>query len=94
MGRGTLTDEIKVKAMELLNEEFTVRKLRLIPYLHHVMVDAGGRIDSARINDEESEILADWKLKGFIGGTRNKLGMTKKFWDAISELLWLGYVNI
>lgn len=79
MGRGILTDEIKEKAIELLDEEFTVRKLRLIPYLHHVMVDCSGRLDPMKMNEEEQKILTDWRLKGFIDGTRNEMNVTKKF---------------
>ena len=94
MRRGNLTDEAKEKWMKLLKEELTIRKLRLLPYLHHVLVDGGGWLDPVKMNDEEQKILTDWRLKRFIGGEKNKLVMTKKFWDAISELIWLTYANI
>jgi len=92
MGRGQLTDEIKEKAKKLLGDgNFTVRKLRLMPYLYTSMIDFQ-KIDYNKINQEERKILSEWKDKGFIAGGAGGFMVTKEFFDAIHEILWLGYV--
>ena len=35
-----------------------------------------------------------WRKKGWIEGGVEGLRITKEFWDAINEILWLGYVAI
>ena len=92
--RGMMTEEIKNKAVELLGvEDFTPRELRLMPYVQFVMMN-DQRIDPNRINQEEREILADWREKGWIEGGALGMEISKDFWDAINEILWLGYVDI
>ena len=103
-GRGQLTDRIKQKSIELLGYEITTTELRLIPYLQYVLVNRQA-IDLARINKAEMGILSKLVDKGYIidgitQGGRPMLSdgallcVTKTFWDAISEILWLGYVDL
>jgi hypothetical protein len=49
--------------------------------------------DQNKVNAEERAILSDWRKRGFIDGGASGLGMTKAFWDAMNEILWMGYVN-
>lgn len=50
-GRGQLTQRIKDKSKELFGYEFTVKHLRLLPYVLHVMQN-GQQINPSSINDE------------------------------------------
>lgn len=89
--RGALTDSIKAKSKELLGYEISLRELRLMPYVHFVMGNEQ-RIDPNKINEEERKILSSWREKGYIEGGAGGLTITKEFWDAMCEILWLGYV--
>jgi len=90
--RGILTDEISEKAKELLSiDALTVRELRLFPYIQYIIIN-GGFIDEAKINDEETEIIETWKEKGWLNGNE-KISSSKLFWDAICEIIWIGYAN-
>lgn len=105
--RGQLTAEIKAKAVEMLNRandrpnmkrtasikvrNFTQDELRLMAYVQYVMVN-DQKLDPRKINQKERKILARWRERGWIEGGASGLAMTKEFWDAMSEILWLGYV--
>jgi len=91
--RGHLTEAIEVRAKKLLGvESFTQKELRLMPYIQYEMMN-NQRIDPNKINSEERAILSDWRKRGWIDGGASGLGMTKEFWDAMNEILWMGYVN-
>jgi hypothetical protein len=89
--RGQLTPEIQQRAKELLSIELTQKELRLMPFVQHNAMNEGF-IDRQRINAAELEILGDWEFLGF-GDFIGNLSITKAFWDAMSELVWLGYVD-
>lgn len=91
--RGQLTDRIIEKSKNLLGYEITQQELRLIPYLQYVMVNEQ-RINPSSINSDERKILSKYREAGYIEGGVSGLAMTKEFWDIISELIFLGYVNI
>lgn len=92
-GRGALTAEIVAKAKELLGVDgFTVRELRLMPYVQYVMMN-DQRIEPRRVNEEERQILSRWRERGWITGGASPMTVRKDFWDAMSEILWLGYVS-
>lgn len=91
--RGHLTEQITKRAIELLNvESFTQKELRLMPYIQYEMMN-NQRIDPNKINAEEREILSEWRKRGWIDGGASGLSITKEFWDAMNEILWMGYVN-
>lgn len=92
--RGQLTPAIVAKAKELLDIELTVRHLRLIPYVINCLMNER-RIDPRRINQEEREILSDWRARGWLvgGASEDSLAVTKAFWDIMCQLTWMGYVN-
>lgn len=89
--RGVLTKEIKVTSKKLLGYAITQKELRLMVYVQYVMCNEQV-IDVRRINNEERKILSTWRTKKFIEGGASGLAITKEFWDAICELIWLGYV--
>lgn len=62
-----------------------------MPYIQFVMMNEQ-RIDPRKINEKERDILSGWRARGWIEGGASELSVTKEFWDAMSEILWLGYV--
>ena len=92
MARGMLTNEIKAKAKELLGIEITVRELRLLPYLQHCLLN-GHIIDIRKVNRDELETITKWQNAGHITGTLPMFSVTKQFWDAMCEIIWLSYAD-
>ena len=91
--RGQLTDRIREKSKELLGYEITQQELRLMPYLQYQMVNEQ-RINPNSIHIEERKLLSKWRELGYIEEGASGLGMTKEFWNIISELIFLGYVEL
>lgn len=89
--RGKLTDAIKNKGTELLGVVITQEELRLMPYLQYLVMN-DQNLDPNRINQLEREVLSQWRTRGWITGGASDLSITKEFWDALNELMWLGYV--
>lgn len=89
--RGALTQSIKDKSKELLGYEIGVRELRLMAYAQYVMMNEQ-RIDPNKINQEERGILSKWRAAGHMEGGASGMAITKEFWNALCEILWLGYV--
>lgn len=92
MGRGTLTIKIEKLARAKLGFRITRTELRLMPYVQHVMMNEQ-RLEPVNINEEEREILAKWRKRGWIDGGAGGMTVSKEFWDAMSEILWLSYVD-
>ena len=91
--RGKVTDEIRAKAKLLLGiDDISTTELRLMPYVQFVMVN-NQKIEPNKINQEERDILSKWRKLGWIEGGAAEMSISKEFWDAIHELLWLGYVT-
>ena len=91
--RGKVTTEIKKKAILLLGiESISVTALRLMPYMQYHLVN-NTNLNPGHMNEKERRILSEWRKKGFITGGASEFGVTKKFWDAMNELIWLGYVR-
>lgn len=91
-GRGAVTPAIQAKAKQLLGlDELTKAEFRLMPYVQYVMVNEQ-KIKPQLVNAEEREILQQWRERGWIEGGMSGLAITREFWDAILELIWMGYV--
>ena len=88
--RGILTKEVKTASKKLLGYSITLNELRLIPYVQYVMVN-DQRIERNKINNEERTILDRWETKGFLNRDSG-LSVSKKFWDAMCEILYVSYV--
>lgn len=91
--RGELTERVSKVAMETLGWQITHDELRLVPYLHFSLVNAQ-RLDPSRIKPCEREVLSLWRERGWLvsGGAGGDLVVTKEFWDAMNEILWVSYV--
>lgn len=92
-GRGQLTDRIKEKSKELMGYEISMRELRLMPYVQYCLLNSEN-INPRKVNQEEREILSRWRKAGYIEGGASGFGVTKEFWDIMSEILFLGYVDL
>lgn len=89
--RGNITEEIRGAASELLGSpNFDQSALRLMPYLQYCLVNHEG-VDLRKVTATERAILSDWREKGFISGGTSDLCCTKDFWNAMHEIIWLGY---
>lgn len=89
--RGQLTEQIQAKAEELLGREITQVELRLMPYAHYCALN-GMNINPNKINEDERWALSQWREAGWILGGSVAFSVEKPFWDAVGEILWLGYV--
>ena len=91
-GRGELTDKVQAKAVKLMGRDIDVVELRFMAYMHYVMVNTQ-KVDPELINAEEILVLNYWVAEGRVtmGDT---IKITKKFWDTLSEIMYLGYVKI
>lgn len=92
-GRGALTERIKEKSTELLGYEICKTELRLMPYVVSVMMN-NQRIEPSKINKEERRILTKWREARYIEGGASGLAITKEFWEIITEIVFLGYVDL
>ena len=91
--RGKVTTEIKMKAKFLLDiDSISVTALRLMPYMQYHLVN-NTNLNPINMNEKERRILSEWRKQGFVTGGASDFGVTKKFWDAMNELIWLGYVR-
>lgn len=103
--RGKLTPRIKESSKELLGYEISQKELRLMVYVFDRLLNTQ-KLNPAHIDQEEQGILKDWLDKGYIiDGVSKELGrplvsewvtlkITKEFYNALAEILWLGYVNL
>ena len=94
MGRGNVTPEVRERIHTLLGVQITDRLyLSLMAYLQYVLMN-DQRIDHARISCADRKLLADWRKKGWIDGGKGEvdLKVSRFFWDAMSEILYLSYV--
>lgn len=93
-GRGALNEDIQKIAKSKLGREISLKELRLMPYIDHCLKNERS-IKIAHINTEERAILSLWRNVGWLegGASFDSLRVTKEFFDAMQEILWLGYVT-
>ena len=89
--RGLLTKAVQHAALAQLGREITRTELRLMPYIQFTMVN-NQRIDPNKVNHDERGVLQMWRDEEYIEGGAGGLAITKEFWDAINEILWVAYV--
>jgi hypothetical protein len=94
MARGAITDDIQKKAMETIGREITQVELRLMAYVQYTWMNSQS-VGREKINRDENKILNQWEAEGFVELDSDIKGRrvypTKRFYDAVSEILWLGY---
>lgn len=89
-GRGQITEEIQAKAMELLDwEDMTQHELRMLPYIQYCLVNQQN-LDPNKYHREDIRYM---KRRGWIVDPSTDLGIEKEFWDAMCELIMMGYVD-
>jgi hypothetical protein len=91
--RGILTQRIKDKSIELLGYEISQKELRLMVHINYLITN-NQKLEFIKLDLQEQHILDRWHITNLLTGTIEKLVISKYFWDAISEILWLGYVDI
>lgn len=104
--RGKLTERIKTKSKELLGYEITQIELRLMAHLVYLFMNEQ-KINPTLINTNEIHFLNEWVKKKYtiiypvkdasiltVVNKLNKIYPTKKFWDIINEIIYLGYVDL
>ena len=89
--RGMITGEIKERSKELLGYEITQAELQFMSYIQYVLKDIPPRIDRATMKAERA-IIQKWIDKRFII-RKDPLTVTKTFWNAMCELIWLAFVR-
>lgn len=97
--RGCLTDEIKEKAEKYLGREFTVKELRLYPYIQYCVMN-GGYIDRVKTSSAERDILqklVDEKhlKRGYQDvkrGYPDDFYPTREFWMFLNDIMADTYV--
>lgn len=92
MARGTLSDKVKARAVELMGREISIRELRFLPYVQYVMMNEQ-KIDPNKVSAEERDILSKWREAKYIEGGASGLAITREFWDIISDLCFIAYVE-
>ena len=90
--RGQLTDRIQKKYIELTGSEICVVELRLMAYIQYVLTNSQ-KLDPQTMNKDDRDILKKWKEAGYLEGGLERMSVTKEFWDIISEIIYLGYVD-
>ena len=90
--RGMLTKSVQAEAVNYFGRAISQRELRLMPYIQFVMMN-NQRIEPNKVNQDERDILSLWRAEGHIEGGAGGLAITKDFWDAINQLMWLAYVS-
>ena len=91
--RGMITIRILKKSKEVLGYEINQEELRLMAYLQYQMMNEQ-RFDPNKISPVERIILSKWREAEHITGGASGRIITKEFWDAINQILFLGYVDI
>jgi len=92
IGRGMLTTDVDKISKIMIGRSISKAELRLIPYIQYVMCNER-KIDIRHINQEEREIMQQWKKEGHIEGGACGLAVTKQFWDFMCEVLFVSYVG-
>jgi hypothetical protein len=87
-----LTPEVKALALKLLGKEITTVELRLMPYIQYTLMNSK-RIDVSRVNSDDRAIMSDWRARGWLDGGASEMSVSKEFWDAMHELLWVSYAS-
>ena len=88
--RGMMTNTIKEKSNELFGYEITQDELWLIPYVLYCLQNSG-EYEMDKLHEDEMDILEAWEDLGYIEtDTCVFTNITKEFFDAMNELLYLG----
>ncbi len=93
--RGQLSPEIQNISKEFFGYEITKTDLRLFPYILYI-IQNNRYFETIKLNHEEIILLNTWKDKKLINPSFTNGEITtisKKFYDYITQIIWLGYIN-
>jgi len=91
--RGKLTPHIAYIANKTLNlKSFGTTHLRLLPYIHYCVINHQN-LDNTKLSDEEQDIITQWKAHRHIVQIGNRITVSRKFYNAMNDLIWLGYIK-
>lgn len=88
-----ITQRIKAKSKELLGYEISQEELRLMVYILDVMMNSQ-RLNISVLTADERPILTKWREAKYVDGGASGMNISKKFWDAVCGITFLGYVDI
>ena len=92
MSRGMITESVLDVAKETLGKEISQKELRLMPYIFTCAID-GQNIDVRKIDNDEQEIMKQWKELGWIESPASDFRISEHFFNAVSKIMWVAYVK-
>ena len=90
--RGKLTDYIKTESSKFNGNPISLAELKLIPYVVDCLLN-NRLVNIRHISPADITIINVWKSLGYVDYTQTKFTVTKQFWDFMTQMLWMGYVN-
>ena len=90
--RGALTPEILKLATENLGHAISKDELRLMAYCNARMTNER-TFNPVHLSDEDVVIFDGWVKSGLMTFEGDQIRVTREFWMAISEILYLAYVD-
>lgn len=91
MKRGILTESSKEKITDFMGECNPQRVLRLMPYLHHCLMN-GSRIETRRMDEDEIALLELLEDNLALQIVDERLACCKALWELMSACLYDCYV--
>ncbi len=93
MSRGLLTFQISQLAEKKLGiKPFGTIHLRLLPYVHYCIVNHQN-LEKIKLSEEERQIIQLWKAHRYLKQDSNRITASRKFYNTMNEIIWLGYVK-
>lgn len=92
MSRGALTEEVQEVAKEKLGRVISQTELRLMPYVWDCLMNSKN-LKREHINEEDRNILRDWKISEWIFDPTSNLQVSSDFYDSISAICKISYCS-
>lgn len=92
MARGMINEKITSISKNMLGYEISQKELRLMPYILDCLLN-NKNIDTKCINQEEEKIISNWQNMNFIKNPTINLSVSKEFYNAMFEIVAIGYVD-
>jgi hypothetical protein len=91
--RGILTQRVKDLSNTLFGRPISVTELRLMAYVQDRAMN-GHKIEMKCVNRKELEFLEIWFKKGWMTGGYENFCLSREFWDKMSQLMYMAYVDL
>lgn len=91
--RGKVTTKANTDLCQTLScaADATTFVPRLLVYIDYISKN-GGKIDLCKITPEELEAIEEWRRRGLIDYTDEKITLTLAFYQIMCQILWEAYV--